>query len=221
MKGILAAVLILSILSLYACGRQAHGPSTGGTVPAAPADPNKMTPDQESKLLLQYERGFCSWNSYAYQYNANYDNIKTFFQQQVNSGFLTAGETGSDFGSQAQNFPYTDDGGFPSMAQFWWSPGWEVRVKDCMYVASSVSILDTTYDASEKTARVIFRNTGSVPTAFGRAFTSWRGPPEPRQMWLGNSKVTGILEVDNVELIASFQRLDATGWRVTGVMRSQ
>jgi hypothetical protein len=183
-----------------------------GCSPATPAT------SDTAGLILQYERLHCAWNLYSYPYDA-LQPVLGFFQRGANEHVFAPSGVGQGFGAQMQNFGYVDHDGTQRVAQFWWEPTYEIRVFDCMYLPTGVQILDTTPDQTGKLAHVIFRNTGNELTAFGERFlrdSSQRLPPE-KKMWLGNKQESRDVEIDNVELVAQLQKLDATGWRVVGI----
>lgn len=182
---------------------------------AKPAAPNNAS------LILQYERSHCSWNLYSYPYAA-YQPILGFFQRGANEHFFAPSGIGQGYFAQMQNFGYVDHDGTQRVAQFWWEPPHELRVFDCLYLPTGVQILDTTPDQTGKLARVIFRNTGSELTAFGQRFIrdSGQSLPSQQKMWIGADQESRDLEIDNVELVAQLQKLDATGWRVVGITKS-
>jgi hypothetical protein len=215
-------ILACGVAALAGCGRGNHANSSSSPASsssAAAPDSSKLSGADVSNLILQYERQNCAWNTYSYPY-ADYQQIMNFFAEQVRLGRITAGQTGAGMGSNAQNFPYTDHYGDNQLAQYWWEPPYEVRVKDCMYLPTGIQILDTTYDATGKGAQVIFRNAGSEPTDFGKHFIDLMGNTSDQHMWMGASKDMNTLRIDNTELVATLQKLDATGWRVDTILQS-
>lgn len=199
---------------------QSRGPSNNPPSTAS-VGTTQPSPSDMADLILGYEHLHCVSNNYEYPW-ASYEPLRQFFGAQIRAGFLTAGQSSgalTNLQGWSQTFPYRDRFNIGQAAQLWAIPG-EVRVGDCGYVPTGIQILDTTYDATGKQAQVIFRNSTAALTDFAERLVSAMGPLPSQRMQISGSPGATAVEIDNVELVAQLQKLDATGWRVNDIQAS-
>lgn len=203
--------------------------SCGPKVP--PPDPYALTSISAERLILDYDRNHCAGTVlYDDHHNGSYmtipggmpnetDTMLTWMRAVLNREHFQELKlehqgnciSSAEFKSPIDNWRVLFQGCIRAP-----SDGTSARLVGCVAMPSTVSVLDVTPDAANPKRTTVVYTSTLVPTSIGKLLSEPGSANESGVtfMDLQNANHHALDLPQNKEYRATFQRLDATGWRV-------
>jgi hypothetical protein len=207
-RRVLSMVALSAVMGfgLASCGKGSKGGGSGAV------DTSALNADTANSMLLAYSLQNCRMDLYQYDAAAALPVVDAWEQQLPSKGYASQSMGAPGQVPTIDVYAYNYQG-VPMTIKVSKFPifGGSRSIAGCLWVPSSITVLDTTIDPTGKAATVIFRYGPKVKTPF--AADMYALAPTPSN----DEQADELSDAWTTEHRAFFQKLDASGWRVNSV----